>query len=175
MRLWWNWQTRYFEVVVAKAVQVQVLLSAPFFRFSLIPEGRPENSPAIYRRVHWFCGPSSAGTAEPFSRQTSVVPPGRISGGLGFPAINRRAIFICSYGTRPRTPFPHSPPQRQFESAPTSNHTRRIAIQLFPAWSAVTLAKEAAHFCVAFADGILHPCHPRNPWLNSGWGRGILR
>ena len=31
MRLWWNWQTRYFEVVVAKAVQVQVLLSAPPF------------------------------------------------------------------------------------------------------------------------------------------------
>ena len=31
LRLWWNWQTRYFEVVVAKAVQVQVLLSAPIF------------------------------------------------------------------------------------------------------------------------------------------------
>ncbi len=31
MRLWWNWQTRYFEVVVAKAVQVQDLQSAPFF------------------------------------------------------------------------------------------------------------------------------------------------
>jgi integrase len=31
LRLWWNWQTRYFEVVVAKAVQVQVLLSAPVF------------------------------------------------------------------------------------------------------------------------------------------------
>ncbi len=28
-RLWWNWQTRYFEVVVGKPVQVQVLLSAP--------------------------------------------------------------------------------------------------------------------------------------------------
>ena len=31
MRLWWNWQTRYFEVVVGQPVQVQVLLSAPFF------------------------------------------------------------------------------------------------------------------------------------------------
>ena len=29
--MWWNWQTRYFEVVVAKAVQVQVLPRAPFF------------------------------------------------------------------------------------------------------------------------------------------------
>ena len=29
LRLWWNWQTRYFEVVVGKPVQVQVLLSAP--------------------------------------------------------------------------------------------------------------------------------------------------
>ena len=31
LRLWWNWQTRYFEVVVGKPVQVQVLLSAPLF------------------------------------------------------------------------------------------------------------------------------------------------
>src|SRR5437879_5481052 len=31
VRLWWNWQTRYFEVVVGKPVQVQVLLCAPFF------------------------------------------------------------------------------------------------------------------------------------------------
>jgi len=30
-RLWWNWQTRYFEVVVPQGVQVQILLSAPFF------------------------------------------------------------------------------------------------------------------------------------------------
>ena len=30
-RIWWNWQTRYFEVVVPKGVQVQVLLCAPFF------------------------------------------------------------------------------------------------------------------------------------------------
>lgn len=28
-RIWWNWQTRYFEVVVGQPVQVQVLLSAP--------------------------------------------------------------------------------------------------------------------------------------------------
>src|SRR4026209_1116675 len=31
LRLWWNWQTRYFEVVVGQPVQVQVLLSAPSF------------------------------------------------------------------------------------------------------------------------------------------------
>ena len=33
LRVWWNWQTRYFEVVVAKAVQVQVLPRAPKSRF----------------------------------------------------------------------------------------------------------------------------------------------
>ncbi len=31
LRIWWNWQTRYFEVVVPQGVQVQVLLCAPFF------------------------------------------------------------------------------------------------------------------------------------------------
>jgi hypothetical protein len=31
LRLWWNWQTRYFEVVVGQPVQVQVLLSAPIY------------------------------------------------------------------------------------------------------------------------------------------------
>src|SRR5258706_15639898 len=30
LRIWWNWQTRYFEVVVGQPVQVQVLLCAPF-------------------------------------------------------------------------------------------------------------------------------------------------
>jgi hypothetical protein len=30
LRIWWNWQTRYFEVVVPQGVQVQVLLCAPF-------------------------------------------------------------------------------------------------------------------------------------------------
>ena len=29
LRIWWNWQTRYFEVVVGQPVQVQVLLCAP--------------------------------------------------------------------------------------------------------------------------------------------------
>ena len=32
-RIWWNWQTRYFEVVVPKGVQVQVLLSAPLLDY----------------------------------------------------------------------------------------------------------------------------------------------
>src|SRR5437868_14163811 len=31
LRIWWNWQTRYFEVVVGQPVQVQVLLCAPNF------------------------------------------------------------------------------------------------------------------------------------------------
>ena len=35
MRIWWNWQTRYFEVVVPKGVQVQVLLCAPLFLWNL--------------------------------------------------------------------------------------------------------------------------------------------
>src|SRR5713226_10779499 len=34
-RIWWNWQTRYFEVVVGQPVQVQVLLCAPFSLGSL--------------------------------------------------------------------------------------------------------------------------------------------
>ena len=34
VRIWWNWQTRYFEVVVGQPVQVQVLLCAPFFVFN---------------------------------------------------------------------------------------------------------------------------------------------
>ncbi len=33
-RMWWNWQTRYFEVVVPQGVQVQVLPCAPFFSSS---------------------------------------------------------------------------------------------------------------------------------------------
>src|SRR5579859_1984700 len=32
LRIWWNWQTRYFEVVVGQPVQVQVLLCAPNLR-----------------------------------------------------------------------------------------------------------------------------------------------
>jgi hypothetical protein len=35
LRIWWNWQTRYFEVVVPQGVQVQVLLCAPFFLMKL--------------------------------------------------------------------------------------------------------------------------------------------
>jgi hypothetical protein len=30
-RIWWNWQTCYFEVVVPQGVEVQVLLCAPIF------------------------------------------------------------------------------------------------------------------------------------------------
>jgi hypothetical protein len=34
-RIWWNWQTRYFEVVVPQGVQVQVLLCAPILKKGL--------------------------------------------------------------------------------------------------------------------------------------------
>lgn len=34
LRTWWNWQTRYFEVVVPQGVQVQVLPCAPFLKLS---------------------------------------------------------------------------------------------------------------------------------------------
>jgi hypothetical protein len=37
LRVWWNWQTRYFEVVVGKPVQVQVLLRALTLRQPLVP------------------------------------------------------------------------------------------------------------------------------------------
>ncbi len=41
-RLWWNWQTRYFEVVVPQGVQVQILLSAPYASFFRLREQRLE-------------------------------------------------------------------------------------------------------------------------------------
>jgi hypothetical protein len=48
LRLWWNWQTRYFEVVVEQSVQVQVLLSAPFFLRKLSKQVLlTENQPGI--------------------------------------------------------------------------------------------------------------------------------
>jgi len=67
--------------------------------FSLIPEGCPENSPAIYRRERGLGGLSSEGTAEDYGLQTSAVPAGRMVVWPGFPAINRRAIVGGSYGT----------------------------------------------------------------------------
>ena len=41
LRLWWNWQTRYFEVVVGQPVQVQVLLSAPSLPQDFLPQCYP--------------------------------------------------------------------------------------------------------------------------------------
>jgi hypothetical protein len=38
-RMWWNWQTRYFEVVVPQGVQVQVLPCAPSFSVSVSASG----------------------------------------------------------------------------------------------------------------------------------------
>ncbi len=43
-RIWWNWQTRYFEVVVGKPVQVQVLLCAPIFLKKLRYSGVPDTA-----------------------------------------------------------------------------------------------------------------------------------
>ena len=44
--LWWNWQTRYFEVVVPKGVQVQVLLSPPIQNSSVsTPESNSSSPP----------------------------------------------------------------------------------------------------------------------------------
>ncbi len=40
LRLWWNWQTRNLEVVVLSGVQVQVLLTAPFFFFLPRPRSK---------------------------------------------------------------------------------------------------------------------------------------
>jgi hypothetical protein len=53
LRLWWNWQTRYFEVVVAQAVQVQVLLSAPISpsQNGNLGAGNTENA-RIWQRKH---------------------------------------------------------------------------------------------------------------------------
>ena len=45
-RLWWNWQTRYFEVVVGQPVQVEVLLSAPVFLSKL------RNRPMFAQHLH---------------------------------------------------------------------------------------------------------------------------
>src|SRR5437867_5278161 len=43
-RIWWNWQTRYFEVVVGQPVQVQVLLCAPIFSGGMTSQRRPAKS-----------------------------------------------------------------------------------------------------------------------------------
>ena len=48
VRLWWNWQTRYFEVVVPQGVQVQVLLCAPFLQFDWFREARI----TVWRKNH---------------------------------------------------------------------------------------------------------------------------
>ena len=49
MRIWRNWQTRYFEVVVPKGVQVQVLLCAP--TLSMTPHAALERQLALYRAM----------------------------------------------------------------------------------------------------------------------------
>ncbi len=49
-RIWWNWQTRYFEVVVPQGVQVQVLLSAPVFQRKLMKLASPAQIPHKIRR-----------------------------------------------------------------------------------------------------------------------------
>ena len=74
-RIWWNWQTRYFEVVVPKGVQVQVLLSAPPSLHELRPGYRRMADPlsiAIVSDIH------HAGPAEQLRRgheQRAVANP----------------------------------------------------------------------------------------------------
>jgi hypothetical protein len=48
-RIWWNWQTRYFEVVVGQPVQVQVLLCAPNKTEEKRAEGKSERAEAPYQ------------------------------------------------------------------------------------------------------------------------------
>jgi hypothetical protein len=50
LRLWWNWQTRYFEVVVGQPVQVQVLLSAPSFLSKMREQVQQTQIPHKIRR-----------------------------------------------------------------------------------------------------------------------------
>src|SRR4051812_990639 len=49
VRIWWNWQTRYFEVVVGQPVQVQVLLCAPVFQRKPVNRTRPPKIPQTFR------------------------------------------------------------------------------------------------------------------------------
>ena len=58
--MWWNWQTRYFEVVVPKGVQVQVLPCAPNFL-------RKRTSLNIPPRFRTECDPSES--QETFSKR----------------------------------------------------------------------------------------------------------
>ena len=58
LRIWWNWQTRYFEVVVPQGVQVQVLLSAPTF-YEDLQTSRPVNCLTFWDVIvvpGWFEG-----------------------------------------------------------------------------------------------------------------------
>ena len=51
LRLWWNWQTRYFEVVVPQGVQVQVLLTAPLLLGKTTNSGVPAQIPHNFRLI----------------------------------------------------------------------------------------------------------------------------
>jgi hypothetical protein len=91
LRLWWNWQTRYFEVVVPQGVQVQVLLTAPTSLGRIRPSGSWMDSPpgctnseqASYRsRIEGrFCPRPSplrpSGRFIPCASRASVTQPAR--------------------------------------------------------------------------------------------------
>ena len=69
MRIWWNWQTRYFEVVVEQSVQVQVLLCAPFFLGKMvIPTKHPKDPPNNATR----CRLLKAGLGHPKARKMEL-------------------------------------------------------------------------------------------------------
>ncbi len=85
LRIWWNWQTRYFEVVVPQGVQVQVLLSAPLFlgklRFGALRVNRAQF--VRFHRQPWFTPPATGSltcpafrlTAESSAAAAATVPP----------------------------------------------------------------------------------------------------
>src|SRR6266481_5947389 len=64
-RIWWNWQTRYFEVVVGQPVQIQVLLCAPFHWSN---EGKPSDSWRLVRGSEV----ASASKNHPFLEESEI-------------------------------------------------------------------------------------------------------
>ena len=75
MRLWWNWQTRYFEVVVGQPVQVQVLLSAPLLsgtrRHRYLKPNIKFRAPVYFPRI--AMGISSETAADQATPQTALA------------------------------------------------------------------------------------------------------
>ena len=54
VRIWWNWQTRYFEVVVGQPVKVRVLSSAPISRGSIFEKLTRERLTLLVSAGHTY-------------------------------------------------------------------------------------------------------------------------